>query len=687
VAMHRLPKAARPIAVIVGLLAVLLGPAVVEARGSVTPVPMPSAGRPWTADAAELASTAPQAIKSATTNKSCTGWRSTFEPPTTIWVLRTKGPNAGFAEQVAFLPYLRVVIAAEWPGRYPIDALKAGAVAVKQFAWYYTIVYRGGVDKAGQCFDVRDNTTDQYYQPEEGRKIFKSHDEAFAATWNITLRKFDRKAGASRFFLTGYRAGRNVACGEERDGFRMYQKGVFYCASNLPTSSAAPKGRHNLNFEQILRIYLNPNLEIVDPGAHDVIGGQQGDAATLTVANETAFAPRIYQPTVPAGVSPSETSLVTLPAAGLLGTASVDLNADGRDDLLALISTGDTAVRIDYAASDGAADYLPFVTWWEGDLGVAVLNVRLLTSDFTGDGRVDVGLLLGMPQAEPTPASARSAAAVPSEPQPTQAPPSAAPSAEPSPEPSAAPSDAPPSEPPPSEPPPSEPPPASPPPSEPPPTEPPPPPPDPTAQLIVVKQKKADIAVAAPVVLWTGVLDLSKSRTWAGDFNGDGAADLMVGVDVSAPDVSPTGMRFFQALSSPPAVGLGALSPFLTAPDLSFDTTLGVIGDINRDGRDDLFLVYGADDTPTRVDVIRPSMKATQRVPVYTASSAASLPLSKLKVITADVNFDGLADLVMYRNRAEEGTSLVMLRSDYTKLKTFAALTDATLDWTTARPY
>jgi hypothetical protein len=134
-------------------------------------------------------------------------------------------------------------------------------------------------------------------------------------------------------------------------------------------------------------------------------------------------------------------------------------------------------------------------------------------------------------------------------------------------------------------------------------------------------------------------------------------------------------------------VGLGPLSPFLTAPDLSFETTLGVIGDINRDGRDDLFLVYGADDTPTRVDVIRPSMKATQRVPVYTASSAASLPLSKLKVITADVNFDGLADLVMYRNRAEEGTSLVMLRSDYTKLKTFAALTDATLDWTTARPY
>jgi hypothetical protein len=685
--MHRLPKAAGPIAVIVGLLAVLLAPAVVEARGSVTPVPTPSFGRPWTADAAELAATAPEAIKHATTAKSCTGWRSTFEPPPTIWVLRTKGPNAGFAEQVDFRAYLSVVIAAEWPGRYPQDALKAGAVAVKQFAWYYTIVYRGGVDKAGQCFDLRDNTTDQYYQPEEGRKIFKSHDEAFAATWNITLRKFDRTTNSSRFFLTGYRAGRNVACGEERDGFRMYQKGVFYCASDLPTSPSAPKGRHNLNFEQILRIYLNPNLEIVDPGAHDVIGGQQGDAAALTVADESTFVPRIYQPTVPAGVSAAGTSLVTVASEGLLGTASVDLNADGRDDLLALHATTESAVRIDYAASDGATDYLPIVTWWEGDLGVPVADVRLLTSDFTADGRVDVGLLLRLPPSEAAPAAAsarRSAAAGRSAaseqpaaaPGPFVDPPASAPP----------PSEPPPSGPPPSDAPPSDAPPSEPPPSE-PPVDPPPPPPDPTAQLVVVKQKKADVAVAEPVVLWSGALDLSRSRTWAGDFNGDGAADLMVGADISGPDVSPTGMRFFTALSSPPAVGLGPLTPFLTAPDLAFATTLGSVGDFNRDGRDDVFLVYGSDETPTKVDVIRPSQKKTQRVPVYTASSAASLPLSKLKIVTADVNFDGLADLVLYRNRAEEGTSLVMLRSDYTKLKVFASLTDATLDWSRATPY
>lgn len=620
--MHRLPKAARPTAVIVGLLVALLVPAVVEARGQITAVPHPSDGRPWTADAAELAATAPQAIKHGTTDKSCTGWRSTFTPPATIRVLRTRGANSGHVEQVDFRTYVGVVIAAEWPSRYPLEALKAGALAVKQFAWYYTIVYRGGVDADGNCYDLQDNTLDQFYDPEDPRRVpSKSHLQAIAATWTVSVRKLNKQAGNdSRFFLTGYRAGKNVACGEERDGFRMYQKGIYYCSSDLPTTKSAPKGQHNLNFEQILRIYLNPNLEIVDPGSHDVIGEEQGDAATLTVADETAFAPRIYQSTVPPAVSPAGTSLVTLASAGLIATASVDVTYDGRDDLLALTATSDTAVRLDYAASDGAADYLPFATWWEGDLGIPVADVRLLTSDFTADGKVDAGLLLTTPPAEPAPAEGE-------------------------------------------------------------------PPAEPTAELVVVKQQKAGIAFADLVVVWSGPLDLAKSRTWAGDFNGDGAADLMIAKDVSEPGVSPTGMRFFRALSAPPAVGLGPLDPFLTAPDLSYETTLAAVGDVNRDGRDDLFLVYGAEGAATKVDVIRPSIKMTQRVPVYTASSEASLPISKLKVITADVNFDGLADLVIYRNRGEEGTSLVMLRSNYTKLKPFAALTDPTLDWSTARPY
>ena len=40
-----------------------------------------------------------------------------------------------------------VVMAAEWPERYPIETLKAGAIATKQFAWYFH--YPGADGKFG----------------------------------------------------------------------------------------------------------------------------------------------------------------------------------------------------------------------------------------------------------------------------------------------------------------------------------------------------------------------------------------------------------------------------------------------------------------------------------------------------------------------------------------------------------
>ena len=91
----------------------------------------------------------------------CTGWSSTTAPPSTIRVLR----YTGVVQTVDFESYVKVVMAAEWPLDWPIESLRAGAVAIKQYAWYYTMNYRGGTGTGG-CYDVRDNSIDQVYMPE-----------------------------------------------------------------------------------------------------------------------------------------------------------------------------------------------------------------------------------------------------------------------------------------------------------------------------------------------------------------------------------------------------------------------------------------------------------------------------------------------------------------------------------------
>ena len=75
---------------------------------------------------------APMAVAAAV----CTGWTSNVVPPQTIRVLRTSGSASGTVQVVSFRQYVNTVIAAEWsPG--PTDAMRVGAIAVKQYAWYW----------------------------------------------------------------------------------------------------------------------------------------------------------------------------------------------------------------------------------------------------------------------------------------------------------------------------------------------------------------------------------------------------------------------------------------------------------------------------------------------------------------------------------------------------------------------
>src|SRR5450759_980406 len=124
-----------------------------------TPAPRPAyrPGMRRLATAALLAATVwlptvlmPPVVQAAV----CTGWSSTTTPPATIRVLRSA---TGVVQAVGFETYVKVVMPAEWPSSWPMESLRAGAVAVKQYAWYHAMHYRGGTGTGG-CYDVVDNT-------------------------------------------------------------------------------------------------------------------------------------------------------------------------------------------------------------------------------------------------------------------------------------------------------------------------------------------------------------------------------------------------------------------------------------------------------------------------------------------------------------------------------------------------
>src|SRR6478672_1700754 len=134
--MHRLPRAAASISVLMGFAAVLLAPGATLARAPIHPSPPSGGGR--STEAAELARHDPDAIRAGTTEQSCTGWTSTYVPPPTIRVLRYKvNPAKEHIDTVPFKDYVLGAMPHEWPEYMGLDALKIGAIAVKQYGWYY----------------------------------------------------------------------------------------------------------------------------------------------------------------------------------------------------------------------------------------------------------------------------------------------------------------------------------------------------------------------------------------------------------------------------------------------------------------------------------------------------------------------------------------------------------------------
>ncbi len=85
-------------------------------------------------------------------------------------------PDAPYSvETVDFKQYVKHVLPNEWYSFWPREALKAGAVAVKMYAWYF--IAQGG---KWEDADVLDNTCDQWYVPFLERE---STNQAVEDTW------------------------------------------------------------------------------------------------------------------------------------------------------------------------------------------------------------------------------------------------------------------------------------------------------------------------------------------------------------------------------------------------------------------------------------------------------------------------------------------------------------------------
>ena len=175
---------------------------------------------------------------------SCSGWTSSEDPPPTIRVFRHA---TGAVETVNFKPYTKNVLSREWIGSWTTESLRSGALAVKHYAWYQVLHWRGGTNDDGECFDIRDDTADQVYDP--SKPTWTTAAEAVNATWTTRVLK------NGQIFPTYYNAGEaGEPCGANANGWKAYQWGTQACG--LAGKTAA----------KIVLTYYYPNVTVVDDG-------------------------------------------------------------------------------------------------------------------------------------------------------------------------------------------------------------------------------------------------------------------------------------------------------------------------------------------------------------------------------------------------------------------------------------
>ncbi|MFC9973940.1 peptidase inhibitor family I36 protein [Spirillospora sp. NPDC127200] len=131
--------------------------------------------------------------------------------PTTILVYRV---SLNRVDRVAFKTYVKNVLPNEWVTSWPRESLRAGAMAVKHYGWYWAL-HSTRKTPGGQCFDVYDTTSSQVYKPGSAKA---STNAAVDATWNARMTRGGK-------VLQAHYCATTTACGAWVDGDWMSQYG------------------------------------------------------------------------------------------------------------------------------------------------------------------------------------------------------------------------------------------------------------------------------------------------------------------------------------------------------------------------------------------------------------------------------------------------------------------------------
>ncbi len=175
---------------------------------------------------------------------SCSTWTSESAPPPTIRVFRHA---TGTIDTVSLKPYVKNVLSREWIGSWTTQSLQSGALIVRNYAWYQVLHWRGGVDATGACFDIRDDTWDQVYDPSQ--PTWSTAAAAVDATWSGLVYR------DGHIFPTYYNAGAvNEACGANANGWKAYQWGTQAC------------GLSGMTPGQIIVTYYYPGVTVTGLG-------------------------------------------------------------------------------------------------------------------------------------------------------------------------------------------------------------------------------------------------------------------------------------------------------------------------------------------------------------------------------------------------------------------------------------
>jgi hypothetical protein len=176
----------------------------------------------------------------------CASWSDRTRPPDTIRVFRMHRRGSSVPARIDVVPFKtyveRVMASGAWPAYLPRESLRVGAIAIKQYAWWYVLNHQRGYRLHGRCYDIRDG--DQYYRG--AVRVHSRIQAAVDATWGVSLRK------SGRFFRTGWSGG-GRGCGSAYDGWHLPENGTTACA------------RKGWGWERILRRYLDPKLRLVVP--------------------------------------------------------------------------------------------------------------------------------------------------------------------------------------------------------------------------------------------------------------------------------------------------------------------------------------------------------------------------------------------------------------------------------------